>query len=291
MDTTANIDACGKHIPNLSIEEYHARPEWSHSQIEVFKDSPPLFHGRYITNIYPFQKSSAMDDGTIVHDILSSGRRIEDVVAIIPDDVLNGDGHRKGAAWKRWSDDHAGMIQRKQDECDSLLRMIESVQSNPKARWLLDAKGYYEHSIVWRDKVTGLMLRARPDKMSLLSDECVISDIKTTRAEDHRDFSSAIASFGYHRQAAWYWDGVESLGYDVPAFCFITVNKTPAHECHVYELQPSAIELGREENRQLLVELAHRLNTDNWTSRDHGTILEIDLPTWAYRQTQNWRMN
>jgi hypothetical protein len=284
------METRGTHIPGLTLEQYHQRAEWSHSQIEVLIDSPPLFAGQFITHEYERKKSDVFDDGTIVHDILSSGRPISDLVAIIPDEALNEDRHRKGAAWKAWSVENYDKIQRKPEECDALTRMVDSVRSHKKAAWLLDADGHFEHSIVWTDEETGLALRARPDKISIFSDEWVVSDIKTTRAEDTRQFSRAIADYGYHRQAAWYVDAVHSLGIeDVPAFCFITVNKTPAHECHVYELAPPAIELGREENRQILIELKHRLDTNDWRCRDADTINEIDLPTSAYRFTQEWR--
>jgi hypothetical protein len=254
------------------------------------RDSPPLFHGRFISHIYPPPKSDVFDDGSVVHEILSTGKAIEEVVAIIPRDALNADNERKGGAWKDFKVANPNKILRKREECDTLIRMVESVRSHPKARWLLEADGHFEHTIAWQDAETGLMLRARPDKISIFSDEWVLSDIKTTRAEDHREFSSAIANYGYHRQAAWYSDAVAALtGGEPQAFCFITVNKTPAHECHVYELMPSAIQIGREENRQLLIELAYRLKTNDWNARDFGTILEIDLPAWAYKQPIEWR--
>lgn len=275
-----------RHIADLSLDDYHARPEWSHSQIEVLRASPPLFHGRFISRIFPAPQRDVFDDGSIVHAALTGENEIADLVAVIPPQVLNARGGCSGAAWYEWTEANAGKIQRKAEECDALLKMVASVRSHGKARWLLAAEGYFEYSVVWRDAETGLDLRARPDKVAIISGEAVLADIKTTRATDHHRFAADMARYGYHRQAAWYEDGIRALGYNVPAFCFITVDKTPAHECHVYELVPAAIQLGRSENRQLLRELAHRLQADDWRSRDIDTILELDLPGYKYRDTQ-----
>ena len=275
-----------QHIPDLTIEAYHSRPEWSHSQIEVLYQSPPLFHGRFITREFERESSPTLDDGTIVHECLTSGRMIEDVVAIIPPDVLNEKGERRGGTWKEWSEANSDKIQRKRAECDALFRMVESVRRHPRASWLLDAPGHFEHSIVWTDEETGLQLRARPDKLALLN-PAIIVDVKTTRAETYSQFQKHLAEYGYHRQLAWYEDGVKALGIDVEASALITVDKTPAHECHVYEVTRSAIELGRMENRDLLTELKYRIDANNWESRDAGAIIEIDVPMWAYAATAN----
>jgi len=275
-----------QHVPGLSLSAYHDRPEWSHSQIEVLLESAPLFYGRFISREFPKPASDVFDDGTIVHTVLTHDQRIEDILAIIPGDVLNAHGHRKGALWNDWWQANAGRIQRKRDECDALFRMVDSVRAHPKARWLLEGEGEFEYSIIWRDEETGLSLRARPDKLSFFRGDCLVSDIKTTRSFNPRTFGNDVAKYGYHRQAAWYIDGVTALGWHVPAYCFITVDKTPAHETHVYELMPSAIELGRQQNRQLLTELKHRLETGDWNAPDHDSIIELDMPTWAYREDQ-----
>ena len=110
------------------------------------------------------------------------------------------------------------------------------------------------------------------------------ADVKSTRARTVREFMQDAARYGYHRQAAWYWDACVALGIDISAFVFISVNKTPAHECYVIELDGGDIELGRSQNRELLHELAWRLKTNNFGSRDGDDIVVGSLPQWAYSQ-------
>ena len=279
-----STEGTARHIPGLTLEQYHQRPEWSHSQMEVFRESPPLFHGTFISKVYPKKESNAFDDGNIIHTPLLGGS-LGDVVEIIPTDVLSNKGKRMGNAWKAWEAAHPDKILRKQAECDFLGRMIDSVRAKEEAADILDSPGHFEHSIVYQDEATGLWLRARPDKVSLsYHGTKLAADVKSTKARTVKEFMKDAAKYGYHRQAAWYWDACVAIGIDITAFVFISVNKTPAHECHAIELDRDDIELGRSQNRELLHELAWRLDTNNFTSRDGDGIVVGNLPQWAYSQ-------
>lgn len=270
------------HHVECSLKDYHRRPEWSNSQKEKLIESPPLFYGTYISHEFPPMASKELDIGTVAHECLTNPGGLDAIVKVIPENVLNGQGHRKGGAWKEWSEAHADYIQMKESEIESIRRMIESVHRTvPK--WMFENVLHYEHTIIWRDDESGLMLRARPDMIIRRGDYVVLADFKTTRTTTARTFAADAAKYGYHRQAAWYWDAAVALGMSPCAFLDITVDKTPAHETSIYELATGAIELGRTQNRKAIHELAWRLETDTWTAPHHGEILMLDLPEWAYR--------
>lgn len=276
-----------RHI-ECTLEEYHARSEWSRSQAEDLRASPPLFHGRHISGLYPRKEGPALDTGTVGHHILTSPASVDEIVAVIPPDVLNSQGHRKGAAWKEWSEAHPDRIQMKADEMEAIRHMVRNVYAHPRATMLLANAMHYEFTVLYEDPETGLPLRARPDLISGFYSRVIVVDFKTTRALTPREFASEAVKWGYHRQEAWYREGVERFGYDIAAFLFVTVDKSPAHECRVYELSSSALQLGREENQSIRRDLAHRLETDDWTDPYGKEILTIDLPAWAY--TDPWSM-
>jgi hypothetical protein len=269
-----------------SLKEYHEDTSaFSHSQAEDLIASPPLFHGRHLIHppIYPKKKSDEFDVGTICHEALTNPNGLGAVVLEIPDKVLNCEGHRKGAAWKEWDESHPNIIKMKRDELEPVYRMVESVQETVP-QWMWNSRREYEFNIRWVDSETGLGLRCRPDWIIYRNDKLIILDFKTTRSWTPRTFSSDITKFGFHRQAAWYIDGVlDYFQEDVESFLFIPVDKTPAHETRIYELHPEAIKLGRLENRKALTELAYRLDSNNWNSRDKGEIKILDLPDWKYK--------
>lgn len=278
------------HRP-CTMAEYHADPAWSRSQIGELIDSPPLFYGRHIAKWFPREKKGttpdAKDIGTVAHWCLSNPGGWEKVVEIIPREVLNAQGHRKGKVWEIWKAENPGKILMKHQEFIPVDFMVTNVWKHPKAKWLLSRPGPWEHSLFWTDEETGLDLRARPDKFTELPDgRVVVIDFKTTKAPTAREFAGDAFKFGYHRQAAWYCDGVSLTGAVVAGFIVVSVDKTPAYECRVFQLSEQAIELGRQENRAALRDLSVRLSTDHWESPGWGDVLEIDLPEYAYKQDQ-----
>jgi hypothetical protein len=211
------------------------------------------------------------------------------VVTEIPADVLNGDGHRKGAAWQEWKKANPNKILLKAEELVPIRRMVANVYDHPVASRLLGKVLHYEFSLVWDDPETGLALRARPDLIvGHGGNHVIVPDFKTTKALTPREFVRDAVQFGYHRQAAWYSELVAAFGYEVLAFLFITVDKSPAHECRVYELPEPALQLGREQNQAGRRDLVRRLETNDWTDPYGKEILTVDLPEWAYQDA--WRM-
>lgn len=283
MTTTAETKA--RHV-ECSLEEYHRRPEWSHSSIETLWNDVPLFYGRHIARppLYPKPSKNVFDDGTIAHACLIAPGGLKEVVAEIPREALNADGHRKGAAWKEWSEVHAGLIQRTAQELTGIRHMIRNVYAHPRVRWLLQRIQHTEFTLIWHDVELGLDRRARPDLLAGHSHQIIVVEYKTTRAITPREFSRDAHKYGYHRQIAWYTDGVRAFGYDVGGHVFVTSDKSPAHLCRVYELPPEAIELGREQNQTLCREVVRRLDQDDWSDPLGDDVYRVDLPLYAYSE-------
>jgi hypothetical protein len=284
------ITVVARHI-ECTLEEYHSmKDSYSHSQAEDLVKSPPLFHGRHILGVYPREKSEALDIGSIAHAAILEGSW-EKVLAIIPAAALNAAGHRVGKAWQQWSAAHTDKIQMKEDEATAILHMVKHVYAHPFARKLLRSPGPIEHSLIWTDEETGLRLRARPDKIVLspTSNGCIIPDVKTTRATTERDFRRDAVRFGYFRQAAWQWDGVVRAGWEPAGFVFVVVDKSPAHECTVFEVDEQDIAFARRQNRVIIKELARRLAENDWTGRNAGRIVPLSLPDWA-RKDNPWEV-
>jgi hypothetical protein len=279
--------AKARHI-QCTLDQYHARDEWSHSQEEDAigdEGSWPLFYGRHVAKppLFPRKTSGALDAGTVAHTILTSPGSVDDVVAIIPEDVLNKDGHRKGQPWKDWSAENAGRIQMKAAECEPIRQMVRNVYAHPRGRWLMEHILHAEFTLVWTDEETGLELRARPDFLIQWHGRIFVVDFKTTRCRTPRTFIKAAGELGYHRQLAWYSEPVELFGYEVaPQGIFLTSDKSPAHECRVYELPEHDIELGHRENAAFRRALARRLAEDDWTDPLSQEAIEIALPRWVH---------
>lgn len=275
-----------RHWP-CSNAEYHADTKSiSHSALEVFRESPELYYGRYLDGRWPYPRSAAMDLGTVVHTVLLEGKPLDDVASMIPCFALSKDGEKRGKCWTDFKAEHEGEILLKQDEWHAVNFMVQAVREHPRAKAILDMPGEREYSIVWEDKPTGLLLKCRVD----IYTAAIIGDLKTSRDVRPKNFASAVANMGYHRQVAMYQDGVEALTGDKLPFVFITVRNSPPYTCEVFDLDESAVELGRQQNRKLLEGLAECRDSGDWHSDTWGDITTLSLPGWA-RDDANWEIS
>ena len=280
-----------RHI-EWTIGEYHARPEVARSSIEdcITTDGPALqldwqlFKGRYIDKppAYPRKASKALDDGNVAHACLTSPGGIADVVAVIPPEVLNAQGHRKGKAWSEWKDANAGKIQRTAGEMAAVRCMVRNVFAHPRGAWLMEHAQHYEFSLVYECPASGLPCRARPDLLVGLRGQILLVDFKTTKCLTAREFAWDMERYGYHRQFAWYKEAVELFGHTVAGCLAITVDKSPAHRVRVHEVSERAVRLGHQQNHAHRLELARRLQENDWTDPTDKQVAVIDLPERAY---------
>lgn len=276
MATIIDTKSNGKHV-ECTAEQYHKRREWSRSQIRVLLQSPTLFHGRFIAGVFEEQRTAAKDIGIITHECLINPHGFDDVCAIIPPEVLNAHGHRKGKPYTDWKREHAGLIDLKSDEAFPVFCMTRNVREHPKARYLLETATDREYTIVWTDPETHLKLRARPDMICRDGNHVILVDIKTTSAVTPYEFYQHTLRYGYHQQAAWYWEATEAMGWQVNAFMFVSVDKSPAFECNVFELQKDLLNQGRAEVAAARRDLKERLRTKNWRSPTWGKVLPLDV--------------
>ena len=90
--------------------------------------------------------------------------------------------------------------------------MNESLLSHPVAGGLI-AGGETENTAIWNDPLYGFRCKCRPDKG--FKDIGVLVDLKSAKDASPFEFSKDAANFGYHVQAAWYTDGMNSVQNEV----------------------------------------------------------------------------
>lgn len=267
-----------EHVP-CTIDQYHARPEWSHSQLVLLPESPELFRARHVTRELSFPATAPMELGQAVHDLLSGS----DNVVLIPAEALTSNGQRRGKAWEQFCAQHDGSMLLKEDTYNTVRRIADALHAEPIAGKLLAAAGHTEHTVVWQDGETGLPLRMRCDKAACFPDGWVLVDWKVVSDPTERAFQYKIEDFAYHRQAAFYSDGWTLYQQSPEAFVFVAVRGEPPHEVRCWELAARALYLGRQQNDAAKRDLARRLEQDDWHGAGHGRLVEIDLPARNYR--------
>jgi hypothetical protein len=282
LDFAAEVAQHNAETFGPSEADYRAAPGWSYSQLKLLPDQPELFHGRFITGVWPQEPTPAMDVGTIFHEAVLTGKQLP----IIPEDVLSTSGSKAGAKWCQWASDHPGPCL-KAKEAGPILAMIDSVWADTQAAKLLRADGRVELPLFGTDRPTGLPIKGRLDKLCQFEEEYVIMDLKTTADPSPEAFGKQVWQQRYHRQAAFYSRLAEDRGYTIIAVAFVAVRNVPPYECVVYQCDQAMLDQGATENRAALDDLALRLKADYWHGPTFGRITELSIPKWALSKGEN----
>lgn len=165
---------------------------------------------------------------------------------------------------------------------------------------LLLAGGKPERAIFWRDReypdvVRRTMLDWLPDPPK--SGRMIVPDYKTAKKVDRESLRKDMWDYGYHRQADWALNGIETLGVAEAGearFVFIAQMKDPPYLVEIFEPDYTAGLAAEHDNRRavrLYAECARRgrwpghsvtaewLETGVWP--DEPNVIPLALPGWA----------
>jgi hypothetical protein len=159
--------------------------------------------------------------------------------------------------------------------------MRDAVRDHATAAILLADEGPVELSIVWQDTDTGLLCKARLDKVSAAAKS--ITDLKSTQDAEPEAFSRSIGNYGYDIQGAHYLCGAQAVGLDVSAFGFIAIESEAPHCLACYELDPEAIALGFKQQQRLLARYAECRESNHWPGYGEA-VTRIGVTDWAAKQ-------
>jgi hypothetical protein len=169
------------------------------------------------------------------------------------------------------------------DEMTACVNISQNFRKSRLAE-LLFVSGKAERTIVWQDKETGVPCKARLDWLT--DDYTTIADIKSAEDASRAGFSKSFANYNYHRQVAWYSEGVEALTGQRPIFVFPVYEKEPPYATANYYAKTEIVEHGKREMRRLLRTYADCLSKQKWPGYD-DEILPIDTPAWKLKQFDN----
>jgi hypothetical protein len=223
----------------------------------------------------PKKQTNAMMLGSALDDALFSPSVFLDKYAIGPD------GDRGTKKWKAEQEAVGEAVTLlKPDEHARIIGMAESLRSFPASSKLFAAPGDLQLALLWEDKETGLMCKAKLDK--LCAEDPFVIDLKSTDDAEEQAFSRTALNMGYDRQGAMYIDGCEACNVPGQYFILPVVEQDRPHPVAVYNLGAASIELGRIKNRRALREYAQAKKTGFWPGFPNR-ITPLEVPAWALR--------
>jgi len=266
------------HIKTIGIEEYHAGPGVSKSDLDLIARSPAHYRAQKAA---PREATPAMIIGSAFHTATLEPEKFDLEFAVAPEgiDRRTKAGKEEWAAFEAAS---AGKTVLKAEDADRVKEMALAVLAHPLAGPLVRG-GVAERSLYWEPSVVeGIVSKCRPDYVKSLDEgHYVVVDLKSTEDARPWAFERSAWNYRYHVQAAYYWDGcTDALGHAPDAFVFIAVEKAPPYAVVVYEASVEMMGAGREEYFRNLRTFKECLDSGEWPAYP-VEIMELMPPKWA----------
>lgn len=281
-------------IYDQSFADYRKAKGLNKSSIDNLLKCPAEYHE---LSIMDEKETSSMKRGSALHSfVLGSAESFQSEVFVQTKPATTKDGKDEKKAAEK-----AGKLVISTAEYEKIYRMAMHMHRHPRIRPLLPyhdspahrdqpvLPGDSEVSLYWEEEFAGrsIQCKARVDRICVLpSGEVIGLDVKTTSGGlDPDSLAKTIATYHYHRQAAWYVHGMNKLGLAVSAFVFVFTSTQPPYLCVPVMVESRAEMLGMEECRLAADAYAEGLQTEEWPTYS-DTIEEIDLPEWAYYRSR-----
>ena len=258
----------------LSYADYSSWMAIRHSMLEKLRRTPAhAFEA--IKN--PPRETDALAFGHAFHTALLEPDLFARDFYVLPKMDMRLKASKESAA--ALESENPGRIAVKEADARAIAGMKAAIQNHETAAELLH-EGQSELSMVWNDGLTGELCKGRIDHLGKLGCDRWIIDIKTTQSAEEREFQKSMATFGYHRQLAFYRAGAMTLRPDAYRCAIVAVEKEAPYCVQVFEIDEKALEQGAREFRHHLAVFLRCRETGDWPAYGQGLAL-IDLPRWA----------
>lgn len=129
--------------------------------------------------------------------------------------------------------------------------------------------GLIEHSIVFRDKETGVWIKVRPDAIPL--DDTVAADLKTSLSVTDEAISKTLGAFRYDMQAALIRRALREIcGIDITNFALVFVMKKPPYAVRTIEIDTADMDEAEMDIQVALRTFAKAMETGRWIGPGGG---------------------
>jgi len=264
-------------IEGMSNDDYHSFGGLSSTKFPLMDLSIRAFENRHL---FDFDKP-VFDLGNLCHDCILLPELVADGYIESPTiglDTLQA---------KKMRDDNPDKMVVGQGDIEKyetiakLVRLIVHFISFPQTK--------KEVSFFHKHKETGLTFQIRPDVYN--PDIGIMYDVKSTKANTHREFSKIIEEYNYDLSLAFYCDVLKMCGYNIDTnhVGWICVPKIKPNIPFVYRCSPELLEKGRSKYQRLLAKYVEYKKEEQKVGKDNATLIYSDIAekvaySWEYRK-------
>ncbi len=275
---TATDKTVREVIERLKFGDYLKLPGVHSSELKNILVSPLLYAHR---QLQPKNDTDVLREGRAGHTGILEPQRL--LAEYAEYDTVHTEGknagkkrNRSGKAWADFLSANTGKTILTPSQFANAIALRDAVRDHPVAGPLFKGIGRNELSIRWTDTETGLVMKARPDRLTA---EALI-DVKTTADPTPRAFGNIATRMYYFMQLALYSDGVEAVFGVTPAVKIVAVQKTAPYDVVVYDLEHEELEYGRAQYRAALRRLVECRKANQWPGFAVDGSIPLKLPGW-----------
>ena len=253
--------------------EYRRAEGVNQSSLKKILESPAHYQAALKSKLIP---TPAMQMGTAAHCLVLDGQAAFDGAYIRKPENIKLTT-KEGKEWK------AGVGRKtvlasggKDDPWGSVQGMAESLR---RLEWYSGTDAEYikrnEVSIYW--DWLGVRCKARLD--SVLVEEGIVLDLKTTDSVDYDSFTKKVVNLGYDFQAAYYAKAAE-VAYGKPfRFIFVAVERKAPYTVELFEATPDMLAEGHHKCSIALGDYRRCEESGQWPNRE-PRIYNLEYPSW-----------
>lgn len=288
-------------IEKMSNDEYHARPEFSSSQLKDILRSGAHFYSKNIAKEVERETKKHLDFGTLAHTLFLEPEQFWNEFAVIPEDAPkpptdimrnaknpSEDSIKRVQWWDAFAAEHGTKITITAEQLAGAERIANNLRMLSSYADMQNNFGMAEASIFFTDPVFDLQLRIRPDYHIAPCRAFPfgwIGDVKTTIDARPHAFSKKCADFGYDLSAAMYREGFQQYygTEEKPPFVLLTAESSIPFNVKQYRATELFLSVGEARYNKSKELLAESLLINEWD----GYSLEMEdlfLPSYMTKK-------
>ncbi|WP_111894184.1 PD-(D/E)XK nuclease-like domain-containing protein [Acinetobacter sp. MB5] len=280
-------------VEGMSNAQYHARPEYSSSQLKDMIRSAAHFYSHNIAKEHEKERKACMDFGTLAHTLFLEPEQFSNEFVIAPVfDRRTKAGKEEAAAWEQATE---GKILVTEEQVQGAKRIVKNLQTLSMYGVMQNNYGMAEASFFFTDPIFGLELRVRPDYHIVPCSAFpngLILDLKTTSDARAIAFQRQCGNFAYDLSAAMYREGFQQVygTEDKPDFIFLVAENTAPFNVKQYKASNLFLSIGEQRYYRAKELLAESLLLQEWDGYSKE-LEEINLPSYMLKQALQHEFN
>jgi hypothetical protein len=279
-DAAEHISSSARPEPGIKygvpFGQYRDWPAINNSTLKHCNHSPA--HMREVMTGGQKESTPAMRMGTLVHAGKFEPLLIPAAYVVLPDYHLDADNvtakglkpsnprntsyYREKVAQFEATNSGKEVISGQQYA--DLLGVVSALEAHEGAATAFGAGGVAEVSFVWTDPDTGILCKGRADWWDAARG--IVSDLK--KADSGKPFKYVGRNMFYHQAAAFYIDGLRTLGHDVKEFWLVAVESKAPYAVQAAPIDEESLNAGRARYKRALEAVRHGRTTGEWAGPD-----------------------